>query len=182
MKNNNELNKAFDVALNKLKEVYEVEREKIESLIATQKEQEPLIDSFGRYLTEPEYGMGYFYANSIGDISFRKWDGIKFDKKRFELLNCFISEEKAEKYIEYKQAEMRILKRVAELNDGWELSFSKGPEFYSIISYDIGDKRFYVSNYKSTKSTSTIHLKSFKLAEQLISEMEDDLKIYFRIN
>ena len=173
--------------MSKLDRIQEMEKQLqllSEEVEQEEKEQQPLVDSFGRYLTGPKDGTRYYVLNSFGEILVSNWKASDSDKKRLSKLSCFISKEKAQQYVEYTQAEMRILNRVAELNDGWEPT-------YTGVNNRTVDKKIYITYNSKGKNfewlyvlwtiCAPFYLKTGELAQQLISEMEDDLKIYFRV-
>ena len=56
----------------------------------------PIVDKFGRYMSEPEHGMDYFYSTAIGQTSGVCWFNDDSDTKLLDCGNAFDTKENAE--------------------------------------------------------------------------------------
>jgi len=90
--------------------------------------------------------------------------------------NLFLTEEEAEKESERRRAETKVIKRIAELNDGWKIRWD-GKQYKYNINYNCGADILVVYDTMDTiKVRKCFYLKSRHAAEQLIKEMPNELK------
>jgi hypothetical protein len=139
---------------------------------------EPLVDSFGRFLEMPEH---FYEIDQYTDAMSGRATGDRFDCLDLSLGRLFDTKENALKYIAYKKAEMRLIKRMTELNDGWLPVYGLSNK-RSGIYYDFEESCFDVYPLYFTSNYDLLLFKSEERANKFISEMEDDLRIYFRLN
>lgn len=60
------------------------------------------IDELTRW--KPEMGQKYYFSDNDGSVGCNRWDGDHIDRNRFEIGNCFQTEEEAERVKEYIKA------------------------------------------------------------------------------
>jgi len=130
-----------------------------------------------------EMGGKYCYINSIGDIDIMYEGYSEYDNRRYSIWNYYQTEEEAQKAFNKQLAIVRINDRIMELNGNWVADRNDADQCkYTITTYDHADKKFRTDyHYVCIYSCSIQYMKSYEIANQIISEMESDLKIAFDI-
>jgi hypothetical protein len=144
-------------------------------------EKEPLVDSFGRYLEMPDVGVEFYCLSLADDIyptSFTAY--CPMDLVLLDNGNMFNTKENALKYSNYKKAEMCLIKRMTELNDGWQQDYATRDSYYAVY-FDSWFCKFKLVGDSTQYINDLLCFKSKEIGKQFIEEMEDDLKIYFRL-
>ena len=77
---------------------------------------------------EPEMDEEYYCLGSDGSVSNDEWAGLSIDRNRFEIGNCFQTEEEAERVVEH-------LKALAVVRGDATTKFTKGKNNYYVV-YD----------------------------------------------
>ena len=89
------------------------------------------IDKFPNILTDwfeeinestrwkPEADQKYYFSDNDGSVGYNRWDGDHIDRNRFEIGNCFKTEEEAKRAAEY-------LKALAVVRGDATTKFTKG--------------------------------------------------------
>lgn len=123
----------------------------------------------------------YYYITPNGVCRATKED-CEWDTQALSFHKVFKTEEEAEKELKRKQAETRVLKRIAEMNEGWIPDWDNEDEYKYSIDYSYGNQRLFSDGFSIDKCLlNDFYLKSKELAEQLISEMEEDLLIMLEV-
>jgi hypothetical protein len=120
----------------------------------------------------------YWYYNPACGVVLTGEDQCGFDGNNFAIGNYFATEEEAEAYKNKLILTHRIKDRIAELNEGWNpdwKSFNKEKYYICIYCGKLDVSFAYLRNIVE----SWKYIKSRALAEQLISEFGDDLKVLF---
>ena len=125
----------------------------------------------------------YYYILSKGDVNWSPWhDEVDdFDRKHFEVANCFETEEEARK-VAFEQTLFRKIRRFKETYDEGDIDWNKenSPKFY--IVFDNQYKKILVKYICTCEDFGQIYFNSHKIAEQCIEEFKEDLKKYFTGN
>ena len=125
----------------------------------------------------PKYGDSYWCIHADSDVVLSQWCDGYYANKTLKYGNVYQSEEEAIKARDIQLAKVRVTDRIKELNDGWTPDWSDGNESkYIVLSSDTN--RLWVSNMFVTKFLpNNMYMKSRGIAEQILSEMEDDIKL-----
>ena len=98
------------------------------------------------------------------------------------LTNAYKSEEEAYKAYNKAVALEKVKRRIVELQGDWKPDWSDSIERKVYIHYDYKTKYFRNSVWKSVKYLSIIpYIKSVQIADLIIYEMKDELKVIFDI-
>lgn len=140
----------------------------------TKKELIEIIDLISTHTEHEEY----YYVDSYGVIEAEIDEDNKHDDFCFITGNYFLTEEDAEKYLEYITNVGKVNRRIEELNEGWKPDWNDTAqnkyEIYSKFG-KIGCEIMIL--YRSILVIK--HCKSLKVANQIISEMKPELDIIF---
>lgn len=124
----------------------------------------------------PSKGDEYYYYTSIGIICSNNApnDDLK--------VNAFKTREEAKKACLTAVALEKIKRRLLELQGDWKPDWGNGDEPKVCISYLHGTSIFQIGVfYAGHISIELPYIKSTKIAETIIKEMEDELKLLFDI-
>lgn len=138
----------------------------------------PKARKYGRVKMDERY-----YYVAFGYTNLYQEDRGLVCKHNFETGNYFLTREEAIKDIERKKARMRIIRRIEELNDGWEPDFedeetdSKYYVSFKPCREELGVSR--TSRWLSLEPC--FYMKSEEIAEQMIREHGDDYKFLWGI-
>lgn len=138
----------------------------------------PKVRKYGRV----ERGEKYYYS-AFGFVRMGHDDRCDFDDNLYAKGEYYPTEEEAIKDIERKKARMRIIRRIEELNDGWEPDFedeetdSKYYVSFKPCREELGVSR--TSRWLSLEPC--FYMKSEEIAEQMIREHGDDYKFLWGI-
>lgn len=125
----------------------------------------------------------YYYLGTNGDISNTiHYKGDECDEWRIAAGNCYKTEQDAEKEKELKLATQRLKVEIARLNGGWSPNWDDKDEQKIVICLNCYSKTLDRQvRYVNKNAEDKMHLKSEKLAEQLMESHEKDLKIMLEI-
>ena len=125
---------------------------------------------------KPKYGDTYYYLNSYGKIDECTWDNHSIDTGRYDMGNCYPTEEQAEFALE-KHKIMVQLKRFAEENNNpidWN---NEGQDKYTFY-YDHLTEKIAIEE-KIWCQHYTFWFSSIELCKQAIDLIgEDNIKKY----
>ena len=129
---------------------------------------------------EPKENEGYYHISPFGKIVAlnNKRDE---DKEIIAFSQVFKTREEAQAHLKYKQAELKIIKWIAQ-NDNVVLDWNneKQPKYF--ITYFNKGKTFNVDNTWLTQFLPKhFYLSSEELAQRLIDELGTELKIWFGV-
>ena len=128
---------------------------------------------------KPKNNEKYYCVISNGEAYWQQWDD--FDRKHFEVANCFETEEEARK-VAFEQTLFRKIRRFKETYDEGDIDWNNenSPKFY--IIFDNQYKKILVKYICTCEDFGQIYFNSHKIAEQCIEEFKEDLKKYFTGN
>lgn len=134
---------------------------------------EPKINWF-----EPKADEKYFHVDGFGKIYSFTYKKDEMDNKILKNNKVYRAREEAELASRKEQAKIKILKRIAELNEGWWPDWESDSESkYDVVIRSLD--AFYISrSWSGPNKGSEWYLKSRKLANQLINELKDELKLW----
>ena len=94
---------------------------------------------------KPEHKQGYHYVSSDGCIYYDSWaNGLSLDNGRFEIGNCFQTEEEAEQVVEYRKALATVrgdaTKEFVIGERNWFVSYNVTADYLD-FGYDYSDIR-----------------------------------------
>jgi hypothetical protein len=132
-------------------------------------------------LWKPEEGDEYWYM-SDGGRSPAHWDDGSTDNGRYITGNVFPTQEAAQKEIEKRKAIHRVKEYIAkefgEFEPDWE---NRGQRKFQ-LDYGYSSKSMLIEWHVMKKVYSPFgYLRNGEHCEQLITDMEDDLKIIFEV-
>ena len=138
----------------------------------------------GRY--KPKYGEEYWFIDSTGDIVSDKWIGAHSSESRYALGNVYRTKEEAQAALDKQLATVRILDRIAELNDehGWVADWDDEGQskYYPLFNYKTNKARFIKFHCASyLRELPDAYYGSEKTIEAVIKEMADDCKLMFGV-
>ena len=116
---------------------------------------------------KPEDGEKYFFINSFGEIYHNNWCDDYRDLCRFNIGNCFKTEQEAEDYKENLLTKQALKDLALELNDGVEVDWKSGQNKYCIAYY--GGKCLYILQTLSQKDIGQVYC----LNENFLTIAED---------
>lgn len=127
---------------------------------------------YKRWRAKKGQSYGYFIDGRV----FVAWEyGDEFDNARYVEGNYYQTKELAQKALDRQLAIVRVNDRIMELNEG--------REGLAYIDYNISTREFnkwtFVGGFKKAQHLSLIANET--VADQIISECEDDLKIIFGV-
>lgn len=109
---------------------------------------------------------------------YREEDDYRYNTWNYYRLE---DEELAEEARDKLLATTRVNDRIRELNEGWECTYNKN-RLKSHISYDSWKKLFFIDYCDNNNNWYILlHTKSSDIAEQIIKEHEEDLKLIYSI-
>ncbi len=110
------------------------------------------------------------------------WDGSLIDLCEREVGNAFLTREEATKERARRTAETKIVKRIAELNDGWKPDWSNTQSKY-FVEYNHYENILETENSQGYKGfEDKFYLVSNELTTQLIQELGHELKLWLGVN
>jgi hypothetical protein len=138
-------------------------------------------------IVKPEYkrwraevGGKYFYNNICGDTWIDSENSHPMDEDRYFRGNYYRTKEEGEAADKSNVTLQKIKDRIAELNEGWKPDWKDEYEKKWYIWFDRENKRFCVDVCcQSQTSHNDYILESIEVAEKIISEFGDDLKVLF---
>ena len=124
---------------------------------------------------QPKERDVFYYVNLYGNANKKFYESTyDFDIVKSQLV--FKTEEEAIKQSCINKATVRVLNRIAELNEGWLPNWENINESKHIIHYNFNENKLCVYRYTFAKHLDDrLYLKNNELSQQLINEMEDDL-------
>lgn len=128
-------------------------------------------------------GGDYYFVNTAWEIcsATRPYDSDNHDifhNWRYLTWNYFKTEEEVKRYKEYLEAVGRVTHRVYELNEGWEVDWSDRENKYYVYFHHI-DNAFYLSYINFAQYNHVLPYAKAWVYEQIMKEMEADLKVIF---
>ena len=124
---------------------------------------------------KPEYGDGYFFIDSWGDVCFNIWNDRAVDSERLALGFIYRTEEECRKALDRKLAEARLRK-----TSTFKPDFENGKGGW-IVFYDHECETLAIFKIGCYDSGEPVHYATREEAEKSIEENERDWKIYFGI-
>lgn len=101
---------------------------------------------------------------------------------RYNMNNYFQTEKEAIKERDKRLAIVRVNDKILELNEWWEPDWGNVGEYKYSIGYEYKYNNFSVGNNCYTQKCSKIsYIKSEEIAEQIIKDHQEDLKLIFDI-
>ena len=124
---------------------------------------------------QPKEDDVYYRVSVYGSVSKDFYESTyDFDIVKSQLV--FKTEEEAIKQSIINKATVRVLKRIAELNEGWLPNWEDNDESKYLIYYHHNYNRLARNSYTFIKHLDDrLYLKNNELSQQLINEMEDEL-------
>lgn len=88
---------------------------------------------------QPQFGDKYFYLSGRGFVQSSAWTKHEYDFQRFNLGNCFKTEQEAEEYKENLLTKQQLKDLALELNNGVEIDWKNDRQLkhYLYIDHDI---------------------------------------------
>ena len=130
---------------------------------------------------KPEHGEEYWYISSTKPKYTTFFANNVYDEKAVATGNCYQTKELAQKAFDRQLAIVRVNDRIDELNDGWEMVWDLRAMAYTIV-YSNSRKEFETDDFICYSIPSVIkYLSTKQIAEQIIEEMEADLRLIFNI-
>lgn len=127
---------------------------------------------------KPDYRRKYFYVNECGGIMNSKWYDDVIDTDRYEIGNCFKTEEEADFALEKLKVEAE-LRRFAEENNEYEIDWKDDDQEKWFIFYNCNTKKIDII-YNTVLKTHCIHFSSKEITKQAIDYIgEERLKKYY---
>ena len=159
-----------------IKDLSEEQRKDLQKQLEEYEEEEKTVGDLAIWDT-------YWFIRACGDISGPSWQNDYIDNDRRKLGNFFLTKEEARKESERRRVIGKVNKKIDELNDGWEPDWEDYDQTKYSICYCSDNKKFRETCTYSRKDS--MHLNYFKsqdIAEQIIDEMKDELKIIFDVD
>jgi len=126
----------------------------------------------------PKYGEKYYIIDKLGKANFMMSRSSIYDRTRINNLNCFKTQEEAER-VAFEQLLHRKLKKFALENNNQEINWNIINQEKYRIYYDYEEQILVVDWTKSTKNLGQIYFTSKDVAEKSIEKFKDDLIRYF---
>ena len=132
---------------------------------------------------KPKNNKKYYYILSKGDVNWSSWhDEVDyFDRKHFEVANCFETEEEARK-VAFEQTLFRKIRRFKETYDEGNIDWNNENSQKFYIRFNNQNKKISVDYIYNRADFGQIYFNSHKIAEQCIEEFTEDLEKYFTGN
>ena len=124
---------------------------------------------------KPEYGDGYFFIDSWGDVCFNIWNDRAVDSERLALGFIYRTEEECRKARERKLAEAR-LRQTSDFKPDFE-----GRNGGFAVGYDYCLKELFPVEISGADYGEIVRYATKEDAKKSIKENERDWKIYFGI-
>lgn len=160
--------------INKLKEVGEIEEDKIEVTKDNCLE-----------LSYPKKNEIYYFINGLGEVDFTKWDNYSTDIIRLSIGNVFKTREEAELELQYRLLSAKIM-AYAKLK-GYLLSEEEVRDVdveKHFIYYDIEEDNLMETNYRYSNMINglirDLYINSYENAREIIKVFKDELLDYCR--
>ena len=146
-----------------------------EYLVDEDKLKELLVKPKPKTVWDLKDGNGYWYINTINNISYDTWTKDAWDLTVRESGNIFLTKEEAEFELERKKCEAIMLK--------YGRRTFKPRDFNYLIRFDNDDKQAFVDFWRLNQFQGTIYFDTEELAQKAIDEIgEERLKKYvFRV-
>ena len=128
----------------------------------------------------PKDGEKYYCVLSKGEVYWRQWDDF-FDRKHFEVANCFETEEEARK-VAFEQTLFRKIRRFKETYDKVNIDWNdeNSQKFYIVFNNQY--KEISVDYIYTRADFGQIYFTSHEIAVQCVEEFKEDLEKYFTGN
>lgn len=125
----------------------------------------------------------YYYAIvSNWEIDFTEHDDLKINDLRYNMGNYFQTEKEAIKERDKRLAIVRVNDKILELNEWWKEDWNNRGQEKWYIMYN-NDKKLFESGYNTYTNewTLLLRIKSEEIADKIIKEHQEDLKLIFDI-
>lgn len=134
-------------------------------------------------LWRPEEGERYWYVGSNGEVFHSIWLNDQIDFVRYDFSSIHKTIEQAKQALKKQLAKMRILRRIAELNDGWVPDWGdRDQRKYLIGRCNLvrGDQTVYwfcsIKDYDDG-----FYMKTLEMRDMVLEELRDDYKTMWGI-
>ena len=149
------------------------------------------IDKFPNILTDwfeevnestrwkPEADQKYYFSDNDGSVGYNRWDGDHIDRNRFEIGNCFQTEEEAERVKEYLKA-LAVVRgdattRFVKSGDNWYIYYdTDSNSLESSISRTMLDNGIFGLPYFATREDAQRSIERHKKEWLTIFGIEDE--------
>lgn len=126
---------------------------------------------------KPELNEEYYFLNCDGEINYLDWNEAQFDKKVYDLGNCFKTKEEAKFMIERLKVNAELQRFADEHNNKIDWKNSASNKYFIFYNHSI-EKVEIITNY-SFKSNN-IYFSSKEICEQAIKKIgENRIKKYY---
>jgi|GEM_PF-3120756 len=120
----------------------------------------------------------YYSITSYGAVKINFWGQIGTETVAREIGGCFLTRGEAEQELKRRILEIKITKRIAELNEGWVPDWSGRCDTKNWVIYLFKGRLSIESNLATKIAQNRFYLKSDVLAKQLSKELEPELIEY----
>ena len=125
----------------------------------------------------------YYTINLVGGIYIYTWVNDEIDDTRLHTGNVYLTKQDAQKALTKLKATALVKKRIAELNEGWVPDWEDDDEYAYFIVYNSFWLKLDIDFNSIFKTLdNSLYLKSYKLVQQLIDEMPNELKLMLEVN
>lgn len=130
-----------------------------------------------------ENGDNYYYIDFYGKVeSGDEYESESLCDDLLEIGNIFTTLDSAYDKLDKIKATEKVKKRIYELNDGWKPDWNGDCNSKYFFEYDYYYDKIEINACYILKSIdNALYLKSYELAEQLINELEKELKIMLEV-
>lgn len=126
-----------------------------------------------------QYGETYFFIDLVWKLHKEEEEWHSSDDSCYEMGNYFLTQEEAESHVARQKAIVKVNRRIAELNDGWEADWNNITWKYNIHCYM--DKFNYAQFSENNYWLVLAYSKSKELTQQIIQEFPEELKLIFNV-
>lgn len=128
---------------------------------------------------KPKNNEKYYCVISNGEAYWQQWDD--FDRKHFEVANCFETEEEARK-VAFEQTLFRKIRRFKETYDEGDVDWNNENSQKFYIAFYTKKKEISVEHIYTYKNFGQIYFTSHEIAIRCVEEFKEDLEKYFTGN
>ena len=130
----------------------------------------------------PEDGQEFFFINARGEVSYDVWTNHEIDLQKAIMGNRFINRATADKAVAKRQATVRVLNKLRELEGDWVADWGDSNQLKHGVRYDFEDKCFY-HEALSTNIDRPAEWFSITIAwRHVLDNMESDVKLMMGID
>lgn len=125
----------------------------------------------------------YWFVDDEGDVDSDEEWGHSGDNHRYLTGNYFQTKEEAIAYVDRLEAIGRVTHAIIAANEGWEPDWSDEDERKYYLYYSHSWNEFDCGAMERHQEAQTLPFaKSSEIAERIIKEHEDDLRIIFKLD